>query len=200
MDHFFSVGWISFSALRLPIGGTTPCKAKRPCPYPCTGAPAVEPGRRGSSRPERYVGHVGTSPVRRADRQCLHSSPQHRITSGLNRPTTDWASAVSQRSSPLPTAALPPRVFDFLETYPPFGFRRPTSTLTTSRHQTPSRTACGERLPSPLAPSPSARPGSGRRIGRDCIPIHDRESQDDYARTRPYTRVSELRAERDPIR
>ena len=88
-----------------------------------------------------------TSPVQRADRQCLHASPRHRITSGLNRPTTDWASAVSQESSPQPTAALPPRVFDCLETCPPFGFRRPTSTLTTSRHQTPSRTACGERRP-----------------------------------------------------
>ena len=36
-----------------PIGGTTPCKAKRPCPYPCTGAPAVEPGR----GPGRRAGH-----------------------------------------------------------------------------------------------------------------------------------------------
>ena len=37
--------------------------------------PPGGPGRRGSSRPERYVGHVGTSPVRRADRP---SSPPTR--------------------------------------------------------------------------------------------------------------------------
>ena len=36
-----------------PIGGTTPCKAERPCPHPCTGAPAVEPGR----GPGRRAGH-----------------------------------------------------------------------------------------------------------------------------------------------
>ena len=36
-----------------PIGGTTPCKAERPCPHPCTGSPAVEPGR----GPGRRAGH-----------------------------------------------------------------------------------------------------------------------------------------------